>query len=94
MLNTFQIRYWLKKDNNLYDAEALNYLSRSKKPWALILGLIPNTYYYVQVMAYNSAGPGPASEPIYGKGDLVLENNTIKFSTAANELLLPIQREL
>lgn len=63
----YRIRYWQKKDNNLYDTDAINYLSRfPERPWALILGLQPNTYYYVQVMAYNSAGPGPASEPIFG----------------------------
>ena len=31
-------------------------LSRSTKNEALIIGLQPNTYYYVRVMAYNSAG--------------------------------------
>ncbi|CAG7734727.1 unnamed protein product [Allacma fusca] len=59
----YRIRYWPKKDNILYDPQALNYLSRSPQPHGLILGLQPNTYYYVQVMAYNAAGPGPASEP-------------------------------
>merc|ERR1712079_20371 len=37
-------------------------VSRSTKNEALIIGLQPNTYYYVRVMAYNSAGPGPESE--------------------------------
>ena len=31
-------------------------LSRSTKNEARIIGLQPNTYYYVRVMAYNSAG--------------------------------------
>jgi len=51
----------------LYDPEALNYLSRSKEPHALLVGLQPDTYYYVQVSAYNAAGPGPLSEPQFGE---------------------------
>ena len=50
----------------MYDPQALHYLSRTTRPWALIRGLQPNTYYYVQVMAYNAAGPGPASEAQFG----------------------------
>merc|ERR1711997_1189333 len=40
-------------------------LSRSTKSEALIIGLLPNEYYYVRVMAYNSAGPGPESERFF-----------------------------
>ena len=41
-------------------------LSRSTKNEALIIGLQPNTYYYVRVMAYNSAGRGirAVNEPL------------------------------
>ncbi|XP_017875975.1 contactin-like, partial [Ceratina calcarata] len=41
---------------------AVYYLSRSKRPWALVVGLLPDTYYYVKVMAYNAAGEGSESE--------------------------------
>ncbi|XP_075218988.1 contactin [Lycorma delicatula] len=54
-----RLKYW-KKDNR--EEDAVYYLSRSPKPWALIVGLQPNTYYFVKVMAYNSAGEGPESE--------------------------------
>lgn len=42
------------------------YLSRSTRSWALIVGLQPDTEYYVKVMAYNSAGEGPESERYIG----------------------------
>merc|ERR1712038_1532239 len=55
-----RIKYWRKDLNETTESQYL--LSRSQKPRALIIGLQPNTYYYVRVMAYNSAGPGPESE--------------------------------
>lgn len=54
-----RLKYW-KKDNR--EEDAVYYLSRTTRPWALIVGLQPDTYYYVKVMAYNSAGEGPESE--------------------------------
>lgn len=54
-----RIKYW-KKDNK--EEESIYYLSRSTKNWALIVGLQPDTYYFVKCMAYNSAGEGPESE--------------------------------
>ena len=82
-----QIRYWPKKDNIMYDPQALHYLSRTTRPWALIRGLQPNTYYYVQVMAYNAAGPGPASEAQFGMCGLtkiiwIMYSNSILIVTS------------
>ncbi|XP_017779518.1 PREDICTED: contactin-like [Nicrophorus vespilloides] len=54
-----RLKYW-RKDNK--EEDSIYYLSRNTQPWALIVGLIPDTYYYVKVMAYNSAGEGPESE--------------------------------
>merc|ERR1712020_464160 len=55
-----RIKYWRKDLNETTESQYL--LSRSEKPVALIIGLQPNAYYWVRVMAYNSAGPGPESE--------------------------------
>ena len=49
----YRIKYWRRKDNE--DASVF-YLSRSTKNSALIVGLMPDTYYWVRVMAYNGAG--------------------------------------
>ncbi|XP_063219696.1 contactin isoform X2 [Bacillus rossius redtenbacheri] len=54
-----RLKYW-RKDSR--EEEATYYLSRSTRSWAVIVGLQPDTYYYVKVMAYNSAGEGPESE--------------------------------
>lgn len=54
-----RLKYW-KKDND--ERDSIYYLSRSRKPHAVIVGLQPDTYYFVKVMAYNSAGEGPESE--------------------------------
>jgi len=55
-----RIKYWRKDLNETTESQYL--LSRSERPVALIIGLQPNAYYWVRVMAYNSAGPGPESE--------------------------------
>ena len=55
-----RIKYWRQDLNEISESQYL--LSRSTEPHALIIGLQPNTYYWVRVMAYNSAGPGPESE--------------------------------
>jgi len=55
-----RIKYWRQDLNEVTESQYL--LSRSTDPHALIIGLQPNTYYWVRVMAYNSAGPGPESE--------------------------------
>lgn len=54
-----RIKYW-KRD--FAEETAVYYLSRTTRNWALIVGLQPDTYYYVKVMAYNNAGEGPESE--------------------------------
>lgn len=51
----------IKEEDSIY------YLSRTTRPWALIVGLQPDTYYYVKVMAFNSAGEGPESERFIGE---------------------------
>ncbi|CAH0729236.1 unnamed protein product, partial [Brenthis ino] len=54
-----RLKYW--KESNK-EEECIYYLSRSTRNWALIVGLQPDTYYVVKVMAFNSAGEGPESE--------------------------------
>ena len=49
-----RIKYWRQDLREVEDSQYV--LSRSTKNEALIIGLQPNTYYYVRVMAYNSAG--------------------------------------
>lgn len=61
-----QLKYW-KKDANEREEDAVYYLSRYTRSWALVVGLQPDTEYYVKVMAYNSAGEGPESERYIGK---------------------------
>lgn len=53
------MKYW-KKDHK--EEDAVYYLSRHTRNWALIVGLEPDTYYWVKVMVYNAAGEGPESE--------------------------------
>ena len=55
-----RIKYWRQDLDEVTESQYV--LSRSTEPTALIIGLLPNTYYWVRVMAYNSAGPGPESE--------------------------------
>ncbi|XP_050530514.1 contactin [Daktulosphaira vitifoliae] len=57
----YRLKYW-KKNSLDKEEDAVYYLSRTTRPWALIVGLQPDTQYYVKVMAYNSAGEGPESE--------------------------------
>lgn len=54
-----RLKYWKKEHK---EEDAVYYLSRTTRPWALIVGLAPDTYYFVKVMAYNAAGEGPESE--------------------------------
>jgi len=55
----FRVKYWRRQDK---EDSSVFYLSRSIKNEALIVGLMPDTYYWVRVMAYNGAGEGPQSE--------------------------------
>ena len=49
-----RIKYWRQDLNEVTESQYV--LSRSVKSEALIIGLLPNTYYWVRVMAYNNAG--------------------------------------
>lgn len=49
----FRVKYWRRQDK---EDSSVFYLSRSIKNEALIVGLMPDTYYWVRVMAYNGAG--------------------------------------
>lgn len=42
-----RIKYW-KEDGR--EEDAVYYLSRTTRPWSLVVGLEPNTYYYVKVI--------------------------------------------
>ncbi|XP_042239978.1 contactin-like isoform X2 [Homarus americanus] len=55
----YRIKYWRREDN---ETDHIIKLQRGTKPHGLIVGLIPNTFYWVRVMAYNQAGSGPESE--------------------------------
>ncbi|XP_059613760.1 contactin [Phlebotomus argentipes] len=54
-----RLKYWR---SDIAEENAVYYLSRTTRPWALIVGLQPDTYYYTKVMVYNAAGEGPESE--------------------------------
>ncbi|XP_055604304.1 contactin isoform X2 [Uranotaenia lowii] len=54
-----RLKYWKKEHK---EEDAVYFLSRTTRPWALIVGLEPDTYYFVKVMVYNAAGEGPESE--------------------------------
>ncbi|XP_037897718.1 upstream stimulatory factor 1-like [Glossina fuscipes] len=54
-----RIKYW---NTTQEEEDAVYYLSRTTRNWDLIVGLQPDTYYFVKVMAYNAAGEGSESE--------------------------------
>jgi len=58
-----QLKYWKTTHQ---EEDSVYYLSRTTRNWALIVGLQPDTYYFVKVMAYNAAGEGPESERFEG----------------------------
>ena len=55
----YRIKYW--PDGGSED-QSTYYLSRTTRPWTLIVGLQPDRLYNVKVLACNSAGCGPESE--------------------------------
>lgn len=58
-----QIKYWRRDDN---ETDHIIKLQIGTEPHGLIVGLVPNTFYWIRVMAYNSAGAGPESERFLG----------------------------
>ncbi|XP_027207013.1 contactin [Penaeus vannamei] len=55
----YRIKYWRRDDN---ETDHIIKLQIGTEPHGLIVGLVPNTFYWIRVMAYNSAGAGPESE--------------------------------
>ncbi|KAL7642096.1 UNVERIFIED_CONTAM: hypothetical protein RMT77_007970 [Armadillidium vulgare] len=55
----YRLKYWPESHAEI-DAQIR--LKLGTEPQGLIVGLKSNTYYWVRVMAYNSAGSGPESE--------------------------------
>ena len=60
-----RIKYWPNNKDPLLDS--LTLLNRGLDPWGLIVALVPDTEYYIAVMAYNDAGSGPESEPFLAR---------------------------
>ncbi|XP_015912441.1 contactin [Parasteatoda tepidariorum] len=60
-----RIKYWQIGKNPEIDSLIL--LKRGLLNWGLIVGLQPDTEYYVAVMAYNDAGSGVESEPFLAR---------------------------
>ncbi|GFS41753.1 contactin [Trichonephila inaurata madagascariensis] len=61
----YRIKYW--QNGKDAEADSLILLKRGLENWGLIVGLQPNTEYYVAVMAYNDAGSGVESEPFLAR---------------------------
>ncbi|KAK4306056.1 hypothetical protein Pmani_022099 [Petrolisthes manimaculis] len=55
----YRIKYWRRQNK---ETDHIIKLQRGIEPHGLIVGLVPNTFYWVRVMAYNQAGSGPESE--------------------------------
>ncbi|XP_045597115.1 contactin [Procambarus clarkii] len=55
----YRMKYWRRQSE---ETDHIIKLQRGTESHGLILGLIPNTFYWVRVMAYNQAGSGPESE--------------------------------
>lgn len=60
-----RIKYW--PNNKDPQLDSLTLLRRGQDPWGLIVALVPDTEYYISVMAYNDAGSGPESEPFLAR---------------------------
>jgi hypothetical protein len=60
-----RIKYW--RNGRDAQQDALTLLSRGRSNHGFVVALLPNTEYYVSVMAYNDAGSGPESEPALGR---------------------------
>lgn len=72
-----RLKYWKK---GFPEEDSVYYLSRTTRPWALIVGLQPDTYYFVKVMVYNAAGEGPESERYMGKWLNLINHDRAIFS--------------
>ena len=55
-----RIKYWQQDLDEVSESQYV--LSRHVESQAVIIGLLPNTYYWVRVMAYNNAGSYMSSE--------------------------------
>ena len=60
LLNIFQVNYWLKLTETQLDAR--QYIIYKQTDRATIIGLQPDTWYTVTVIAFNNAGNSLKSE--------------------------------
>ena len=60
MIYFTQVNYWLRygEDEN----QAIQATLAGQREQALVIGLLPDTWYYVSVQVYNDAGNGQKSE--------------------------------
>ncbi|XP_029636618.1 contactin [Octopus sinensis] len=63
-LRGYKIKYWKSDLNELRSIEAIHYGQAEE---ALLIGLLPNTYYNFRMMVFNSAGFGPISDEYFAK---------------------------
>ena len=67
LLNIFQVNYWLKLTETQLDAR--QYIIYKQTDQATIIGLRPDTWYTVTVIAFNNAGNSLKSEVAHQQTD-------------------------